>query len=116
MPHEAKGFQCNFCKRMFGRRVDAANHENACKFNPARRSCYTCKHGEMMEFTEHIEFLGSSEELPYKSYGCKHFGKPMVEKPYYIDCDTDDDGIHPVRPRPGTCAFWEWKGDEDDDV
>ena len=114
MPHEAKGFQCDFCTRMFGSLVDAAKHETVCKFNPSRRRCYTCKHGELMTDKEFFEYSGDVGEHTLacyfsEYYGCKHFGQPIVRDLKDIDFYSDGDRINPALPRPGTCAFWEWK-------
>lgn len=114
MPREAKGFQCEFCARMFGSLVDAAKHETVCKFNPSRRRCYTCKHGELMTDKEFFEYSGDVGEHTHvcylrEYYGCKHFGKPIVRDLKDIDFYSDGDRINPALPRPGTCAFWEWK-------
>ena len=118
MPHEAKGFQCDFCTRMFKTIVDAVKHEDACKFNPARRSCYTCKHGELMTNKEFFEYSGDVGEHTHvcylrEYYGCKYFGKPIAENMDNIDCDTYDDGINPALPIRGTCLHWEMTGDEE---
>ena len=33
MPHEINAYQCDYCNRTFYRKVDAVNHECACKYN-----------------------------------------------------------------------------------
>ena len=121
MPHEAKGFQCDFCPRMFESLADAARHEDACKFNPAMKRCYTCKHGEIVFETVLYDLNGNSEESGgkgkvFQHFECKHFGKLILRDVRDIDFYSDGDGINPALPKPGTCAWWEWDGDEDDDV
>ena len=114
MPREARGFQCEFCPRMFGSLVDAVKHETVCKFNPSMRRCYTCKHGEFMFEEVHDEFTSENGDHTLacyfsEYYGCKHFGQPIVRDLKDIDFYSDGDRINPALPRPGTCAFWEWK-------
>lgn len=121
MPHEEKGFQCDFCTRLFGSLADAASHEDVCKFNPSKRTCYTCKHSELMTDKEFFEYTGDVGEHTHvcylrEYYGCKHYKMPITDDMDIIPCDTDNDGINPALPKSGTCAWWEWEGDEDDDV
>lgn len=111
MPHEAKGFQCDFCTRMFGSLADAASHEDVCKFNPSRRTCYTCKNSEMMSHEVWREFTDDSGVhingiYVHSYYGCKHYKMPITDDMDIILFDTDNDGINPALPKSGTCAFW----------
>ena len=90
---------------MFKTIVDAVKHEDACKFNPARRSCYTCKHGELMTAKEFFEYSGDVGEHTHvcylrEYYGCKHFGQPIVRDLKDIDFYSDGDGINPALPGP----------------
>lgn len=120
MPHTINGYQCDFCNRTFYRKVDALNHEWACKYNPARRSCYTCKHYERKEYTR-IEpgyFEGEGEhEVTAEGLICTHHNKPIHDKPYYIDCETGEEicdiyGNVKGKPIPGSCLWWEEKEKE----
>ena len=114
MPHEAKGFQCDFCARMFGSLVDAAKHETVCKFNPSRRRCYTCKNAELVlnEVWYGQEGNGGYNKLGCtmcQSFECKHFGKLILRDVRDIDFYSSGDDINTMLPKPGTCAFWKWK-------
>lgn len=122
MPHTISAYQCDFCNRTFYRKVDVLNHERACKYNPARRSCYTCKLYERKEYTK-IEpgyFVGEEEhEITVKGYVCTRHNKPIFEKPYLIDCEEGDEicdiyGDAKSVPIPGTCLWWEAKEDGHD--
>ena len=118
MPFETKAYQCNFCRKVSRTRAGAERHENACKWNPARRSCHTCKHCEMKA---NIPVAVSDEEKAfYEEVGavvedyatirgmyCKHFNKPVSEKPYFEECDIYDDTYTDERPMPGTCWHYE---------
>ena len=125
MPHETTAWRCDFCHRCFSRKVDATNHEYACKHNPARRMCFTCKHfvpkGKLIRTLseEEIEiqkiFYGDeSTTREYVAMKCNHFGVPMTEKPYFIKCDYVSYGVTDceAEPIPGSCLYWEPKEPE----
>lgn len=117
MPHEVNGFQCNYCHRTFYRMVDAHNHERACKYNPERRSCFTCKHNAQRQVwcgTSYGEDIDVETDMPYwvKVWWCDVRSKPISAKPYYDACETDNkdrDWNDHERPVPGTCWDWESK-------
>lgn len=95
MPHTISAYQCDFCNRTFYRRVDALNHERSCKFNPTRRSCYTCKHYQEQEYAKI----------------CTKWNQPIHEKPYFLECEYETifefQGDIKSAPIPGTCLHWE---------
>ena len=112
MPHTISAYQCDYCHRAFERKVDAVNHECACKYNPARRTCYTCKHYQEREYTR-IEpgyFIGEEDhEVTAKGYICTKWNMPIHDKPYYKECETTDDTYTEPTPVPGTCWHYEPK-------
>lgn len=111
MPHEIKAFQCDYCHRAFARKVDAVNHEYACRFNPKLRYCCTCKYQtkkiEEFTFTDNSPFARKTLFTQARSH-CSHFDIDIHEKPYYMDCDETEDG----EPIPGTCTWWEPKEEQ----
>lgn len=112
MAHEKNGYQCDFCNKIYARKVNAEQHEAACKYNPARRSCYTCKHCVKKDHTiiEKKALDDEAYEYTLKVNVCQHFDKAIFEKPYQLECDVDDrDGYGPVVPIPGSCFHWEPK-------
>ena len=109
MSKQITAFKCDWCSRCFGRLCDVNRHEPACKNNPARRHCKTCVHGVLAIIGWRPDFDGNPviEEIgPY----CDHHDKPIHEKPYYIECEEQQDGWSPDRPLPGTCYYYEYKG------
>ena len=124
MPHEITAWQCNFCRRVSRTKAGAERHECACKHNPTRRACHTCKH---LDPKAEIEVGCSDEEemffkeligeaqvtRTYQTMFCKHFGKPISEKPYFEECEHYD-WPHEETPMPGTCFHWEPKEPEAD--
>lgn len=113
MASEIKAFKCDFCSRCFGRINNARTHEAACKNNPARRQCITCIHGTMDAI--HVERAHASSCFSYTyhsaPYCAHHNNTPIHEKPYFIECDSDDGGgWYEERPLPGTCHHYEYKG------
>ena len=116
MPHTISAYQCDFCNRTFYRKVDVLNHERACKYNPARRSCNTCKFYERKEYTR-IEtgyFVGEEDhEITVEGYVCTKHNKPIHEKPYFLECEYETtfafEGDYISSPIPGTCLWWEAK-------
>lgn len=128
MPHETTAWKCNFCHRCFSRKVDACNHEYTCKFNPARRMCFTCKHYDpkkeiTQKITEDISdelawlgfFPAEGENKEYTTtvQYCQHFKMPLHEKPYFEECEFYDDTWSEERPMPGTCFYWEPKEEKE---
>ena len=108
MPHEINAYQCDYCNRTFYRKVDAVNHECACKYNPARRSCYTCKLYQKPEYKEVVEspFIGGEPyEITTEKFICTKFNKPIYEKPYFEECETG--GYNDDQPIAGTCWWYE---------
>lgn len=42
MPKEITRYQCEYCRKHYSTKSDAAKHEKICLCNPANRSCSTC--------------------------------------------------------------------------
>ena len=114
MPHETTAWKCNFCHRCFSRRVGACNHEYACKYNPARRMCFTCKHYDPNgEWTEECsdDFFDETIVRTHHAQICNHFEVPLSAQPWFEDCELSDIAARPI---PGTCHHWEPKEPEGD--
>lgn len=113
MPSEVSAFKCDHCHRCFGRINNARIHEDACKNNPERRQCITCIHGTIDTIHAESNHTGF-DSLSYTYHSapyCAHHGKPITEKPYFIECDSDDGGgWYEERPLPSTCHHYEYKG------
>ncbi len=111
--HKKEAFQCDFCYRCFARPVDAANHEVACKYNPARRSCYTCKHMDKNSVisTTFLFSEGVGEHIDITGMVCTHFNLPVGDKPYFIECETKEGFYGEIINIPGTCLCYEQKED-----
>ena len=120
MPHEINAFQCDFCRKVSRTRAGIATHEASCKWNPALRSCHTCNHCDLnaeitvevaAEDADFFDVVFGETQRTYKTMVCKHFNKPVSEKPYFDDCDHynvpasyEEDMDRPI---PGTCMWWE---------
>lgn len=127
MPYEITAFQCNYCRKVSRTKAGILNHEASCKWNPARRSCHTCKHCNLnAEISSEMppdeiaffEALGATQtHYTYKTMLCKHFNKPVSEKPYFDDCDhynvPESYEEDMDRPMPGTCMWWEEREKEE---
>lgn len=53
---------------------------------------------------------------PTKVYGmiCTHFNLPISERPYFVECEIEDDPFTETEfPVPGTCFYYEQKEDND---
>lgn len=37
-------YKCDYCGHTKEKRVGIAEHEKVCKFNPALKRCYSCRH------------------------------------------------------------------------
>lgn len=121
MAHQVNAWQCDFCHRCFSRKVNAMAHESSCKLNPARRSCYTCKHMDPHGIVGHIDCedpmfgdltpaWATPESLELRGKFCDHFKTPLADKPYFIDCEmTNYEYDDQAQPIPGTCCWWEAK-------
>ena len=118
-----KAWKCSYCSRCFVNKGVATNHESACKRNPERQHCATCIYGiELREPRELKETLtietyfcgiGSNIQREPQTYcgpWCAYHEAPMTERPYYIECDTDDNPYYEEQPMPGTCWNYKYKG------
>jgi hypothetical protein len=53
---EITAYQCDYCKKLFVRRINIEKHENTfCFYSPKSRSCGTCKHFVLHEGSEEYE-------------------------------------------------------------
>lgn len=121
MPTKVDAFKCDFCGRLLKTPHTAAWHEAACNKNPARRHCSTCVYGIFVNekpleqpLTVESYFTQSAPEL-YSGPYCAYHEKPMSEKPYFIECETNgglDTGFGwiPETPVPFTCCEYKTKG------
>lgn len=116
MATKVEAFKCDFCGRLLKLPRTAALHEASCKNNPVARNCITCIHGIFAccaitpDWTDPYG-PGTEHSGPY----CGYHDKPISEKPYFIDCDTDGGfdtgfGWYPESPIPYTCFHYESKG------
>lgn len=124
MPHETTAFECNFCRRVSRTKAGAERHECACKYNPARRACHTCNHfdpkaeievkitDEEMSLKLGMDFVDVLDTSTYHTMFCKHFGKPISEKPYFEECEYYAFPYEET-PIPGTCFYWEPKEEKE---
>lgn len=120
MPTEITAYKCAYCNRVSRTRSGIINHEWACKYNPGRRNCHTCKFcetdtiiippGEPGNEPDERERLFGITPKPRTYHGliCKYFNSPVGYKPYYRECETDWN----ERPMPGTCWYYEPKEGE----
>jgi len=102
------GYKCGFCHRVFGRKCDAVRHELSCSCNPARKRCKTCAHC-------YFKTYARDEIEPEGGVWCGVHDVSIGEKPYYIECAYVDDDLSSDRlcveyPIPGTCQYYEYKG------
>ena len=112
MSKAVEAYKCDWCSRCFGRKCDVNRHEEACRNNPERHYCITCVHGVLDTSYKDTNFLDTPLESQPK-YGpfCDYYGEYIHEKPYYIDCETNNtDGWGPEYNIPGTCENYEYKG------
>lgn len=120
MPEQiTKAWKCKFCSRCFVNKGVAINHETACKRNPERQHCATCVHGIMLKNERKLKepltvesYIPGYEEcaVTYCGPWCAFHEQPMSEKPYFIECETDDNPYYEERPIPGTCFNYKYKG------
>jgi len=100
-------YKCDFCYRVFGRPVDAHNHEQGCRHGPHRRHCRTCVHG----ISAIIMWTGWPDaDQPIYGPWCDFHDKDMGEKPYNINCEEDVDDYKQIYCVPGTCEHYQYKG------
>ena len=129
MPIKITAYKCCFCSRCFEKRSAASNHERQCNGNPCRHNCKTCIYGvyAMNQPVESLEknippvlqkILESDTEAiklyeeisDYCGPFCEYHKRPIYEKPYFIDCDTEMTHIRDDEPIDGTCHHYKYKG------
>lgn len=115
------GYKCGFCHRVFGRKCDAVRHELSCSCNPARKRCKTCAHCYFKTYAKAVPKLTVESYMPWYSLTdeiepeggvwCGVHDVSIGEKPYNIECAyVDDDLSSDEYPIPGTCQYYEYKG------
>jgi hypothetical protein len=124
MPTEVIAYKCDYCHKCFGKRQYAIAHEGCCNNNPARKNCKTCVYGCTGEIDVYVPLTVESYipdssgvnrypgDEKYDGPYCAKFEKPIYQKPYFDECDTDD-GCHGYReemPIQGTCWNYKYKG------
>lgn len=45
-------YKCDYCKRAYASKYKALDHERKCFFNPANKSCITCRHNDIKEILD----------------------------------------------------------------
>lgn len=50
MPHPITRYQCDFCRKHYSTKHDAAKHEKECLCNPVNKSCSTCNYSWTKEY------------------------------------------------------------------
>lgn len=108
MTKQVIAHKCDFCSKVYGRKVNAKQHEKTCKNNPERHNCITCVYGGLTVMD--VVDIGEGHTMDVTAPACHYHGKLMSDKPYQIDCKEffDDYGI--LRSTPGTCEHYEYKG------
>jgi len=48
MPKKIIRYKCDYCKKTYANKSAAKRHEWRCFFNPATKSCATCKNADMI--------------------------------------------------------------------
>jgi hypothetical protein len=109
---KVQGYKCDYCHRVFGRPVDAHNHEICCGNNPNSRRCITCINCKIRE-DKSVKLVEFDHETLYgSSPTCVISNKPIYDKPYLDECETHgySDYGGEETPTPGTCWNYEYKG------
>ena len=105
-----QGYKCEYCHRVFGRPVDAHNHEICCPDNPKSKRCMTCKHCSLeLGRTIAPPFCGA-EEYQTTEPTCLLNNITVHEKCYEEECETVDLYEGDYRSLPGTCFNYDYKG------
>lgn len=88
-------YKCDFCKRSYINKYKAREHEKRCFFNPAVKSCVTCKHKDIKStFDEEGNCIDATNwcfvmehEIFRKGYPVKHcIGWQQEESE--VECDA----------------------------
>lgn len=108
---KVQGYKCDYCHRVFGRPVDAHNHEICCGNSPKSKRCMTCKHcslelGEMIKMPDWCGGEGYQSTEPT----CLLNNITVHNKCYEYECETDDRYNEDSYNLPGTCWNYEYKG------
>ena len=108
MPTKVQAWKCNYCNKVTISAGSTAVHEAFCKKNPNNRYCVTCAKC----YYEHVvEELDSQTPYGHDVMWCKQYDKPIYEKPYFEECETEDSYGY-SRNIPCTCAEYDQKADK----
>jgi hypothetical protein len=82
MPKEIIRFKCNYCKKHYSTKSDAAKHENKCFYNPVNKSCISCGNHYSNGFGAFCQISEKKIFVP---------GDPIRDCPDWkeIECDED---------------------------
>lgn len=106
-----QGYKCDYCHRVFGRPVDAHNHEASCKNNPKSKRCVTCINCKIKRDKSIPGYEWAGETIFSETPTCLIADKPIYDKPYLDECETTTYGhSEEERELPGTCFNYEYKG------
>lgn len=111
MPSRVLAWKCDYCNKVTVSAGSTAAHEAFCKKNPKNRYCATCSKCYSKTVADN-----SDGEFPFKQeiVWCKQFDKPIHEKPYYDDCQMqEEDYGSESYPIPCTCRKYEQKTEQD---
>lgn len=100
MPHKVEAWKCDYCNKVTISAGSTAAHEAYCKKNPNNRYCQTCEKC----YYEHVV----EENWGHDVMWCKQYNKPIHEKPYFEECDMQDEYYgRESYPIPCTCHEYE---------
>lgn len=106
---KVEAWKCDFCERVYTRSVSTANHQRACRCNPARRNCITCKHSRLEMILREYSPLNIEPTEVWAPW-CSQHEKQISEKPYFDECELIQNDHTEDEPIPGTCFYYEYKG------
>jgi hypothetical protein len=92
MPKQVIKHQCLFCTKSWVSKTRAEEHEAKCLYNPAVKSCSTCKYA----WDKRSDDFYIPEDIPW----CVYFEKeiyvkrnPISNCPVWLSREEDDDDI-----------------------
>ena len=87
MPSRILAWKCDYCNKVTISAGSTAAHEAYCKKNPNNRYCMTC---EKCYYEHVVEETGCSMPYEHDVLWCEQYNKPIYEKPYFEECETND--------------------------
>lgn len=106
MPSKVLAWKCNYCNKVTISAGSTAAHEAYCKKNPKNKFCVTCAKC----YYNHVFEESCSEYVtPWEHdvMWCRQYDKPIYEKPYFEECETEDHYECEPTNIPCTCAEYE---------